>query len=83
MVGWRHQLDGVGDGQGGLACCSPWGHKESDTPEQLNGTELNVYIPAPVFWSPTVQFNSVWTLTIVSIMSHELNGKVPNKTAFT
>ena len=38
-VGWHHQLDGhefeqapeVGDGQGGLVCCSPWGHKESDT----------------------------------------------------
>ena len=44
MVGWHRQLDGreieqaleVGDGQGGLACCSPWGHKESDTTEQLN-----------------------------------------------
>ena len=41
MVGWHHQLDGhefkqapgVGDGQGGLTCCSPWGHKESDTTE--------------------------------------------------
>ena len=32
-----------GDGQGGLACCDSWGHKESDTTEQLNGTEL---IPA-------------------------------------
>ena len=39
MVGWHHRLNGhefkwtpgVGDGQGGLACCSPWGHKESDT----------------------------------------------------
>ena len=31
---------GVGDGQGGLACCSPWGHKESDATEQLNRTEL-------------------------------------------
>ena len=29
----------VGDGQGSLACCSPWGHKESDTTEQLNWTE--------------------------------------------
>ena len=29
----------VGDGQGGLACCSPWGRKESDTTEQLNWTE--------------------------------------------
>ena len=44
MVGWHHRLDGyefeqapgVGDGQGSLACCSPWGHKESDTNERLN-----------------------------------------------
>ena len=44
MVGWRHRLDGyefeqaldVGDEQGSLACCSPWGCKESDTTEQLN-----------------------------------------------
>ena len=44
MVGWHHQHDGhefeqapgVGDGQGNLACCSPWGHKELDTTEQLN-----------------------------------------------
>ena len=48
MVGWHHQLNGhefeqapgVGDGQGGLACCSPWGRKESDTAEQMNCTEL-------------------------------------------
>ena len=47
MAGWHHRLDGcesewtlgVGDGQGGLACCSPWGCKESDTTEQLNWTE--------------------------------------------
>ena len=31
---------GVGDGQGGLACCSPWGQKESDTTERLNWTEV-------------------------------------------
>ena len=39
MVGWHHRLDGRefeqttrdGEGQGSLACCSPWGHKESDT----------------------------------------------------
>ena len=38
MIGWHHQLNGhefkqalgVGDGQESLACCSPWGHKESD-----------------------------------------------------
>ena len=48
MVGWHHWLNGhefeqapgVGDGQGSLACCSPWGHKESDMTEQLNWTDL-------------------------------------------
>ena len=47
MVGWHHWLNwhefqqapGVGDGQGSLACCSPWGCKELDTTEQLNWTE--------------------------------------------
>ena len=49
MAGWHHWLDaresgwtpGVGDGQGGLACCNSCGGKESDTTEQLNWTELN------------------------------------------
>ena len=49
MVGWHHRLygheielaPGVGDGQGGLACCSPWGRKESATTERLNWTELS------------------------------------------
>ena len=35
-------LQGVGDGQGGLVCCGPWGCKESDMTERLNGTELYV-----------------------------------------
>ena len=47
MVGWHHLLNGngfgwtlgVGDMQGGLACCGSWGHKESDTTESLNSTE--------------------------------------------
>ena len=49
MVGWHHQLNehefeqtpGDGEGQGGLVCCSPWGHKESDTAEQLNNNHSN------------------------------------------
>ena len=48
MAGWHHWLDGResewtpgdGDGQGGLACCSSWGLKESDTTEWLTWTEL-------------------------------------------
>ena len=50
MVVWHHQIHGHGfgwtlgvdDGQGGLAYCCSWGHKESDTTEQLNWTELGV-----------------------------------------
>ena len=46
MVGWHHQLNGhgfgwtpgVGDGQGGLVCCSSWGRKELDTTKRLNWT---------------------------------------------
>ena len=52
MAGWHHWLDGhesgwtpgVGDAQGGLACCDSWGHKESDTTERLNRTELSLHI---------------------------------------
>ena len=50
MVGWHHQLNGhefeqapgVGDGQGSLACCSPWGHKELGTTERLNWTDPKI-----------------------------------------
>ena len=59
MAGWHHWLNkhesewtpGVGDGQGGLACCDSWGHKESDMTEWLNWTELN---PLKLFVTSTV-----------------------------
>ena len=51
MAGWHHRFDGrasewtlgVGDGQGGLACCDSWGREELDTTEWLNWTELRDY----------------------------------------
>ena len=50
MVGWHHcfnrlefeQTPGFGDGQWGLVCCSPWGHKESDRTERLNWTDCHI-----------------------------------------
>ena len=50
MVEWHHRLNGlefeqtlgVGDGQGGLACCSPWGHKESNTTERQNNNNQSL-----------------------------------------
>ena len=56
MVGWHHRLDGhefeqaprVGDGQGSLACCSPWVRKEWDTTEQLNSVESG----KKHYWNP-------------------------------
>ena len=52
MVGWHYQVYGhefeqapeVGDGQGRLACCSPWGRKESDTTDQLNSNKTDSII---------------------------------------
>ena len=68
MGGWHHWLDGpefeqapgVGDGQGGLACCSLWGRKELDTTEWLNWTELNWFLECQCSLLPS----PVWPLPI-------------------
>ena len=59
MAGWNHWLSGhesewtpgVGDGQGGLACCDSWGCKESDTTELLNWTECLCFWIRCLGWS--------------------------------
>ena len=58
MVGWCHWLNehefeqapGVGDGQGSLTCCSPWGCKELDTTEQLNNNNEHLLYATQLTW---------------------------------
>ena len=58
MVRWHYRLNGhgfgwtlgVGDGQGGLMCCGPWGRKESDTTERLNWTDSRIRNSNCFFW---------------------------------
>ena len=73
MVGWHHwlnghefeQVPGVGDGQGSLVCCSPWGRKESDMTEQLNWTneaEQASLVTQSVKNLPAIRETGVWSL---------------------
>ena len=74
IVGWHHWLDGhgfgwtlgVGDGQGGLACCSSWGCKELDTTEQLNWTEVKSLSRVRLFAIP-------WTVAYQALPSMEFS----------
>ena len=72
MAGWRHRVNvhefewtpGIGDGQGGLACCDSWGHKESDTTERLSWAENYLIFPVAqtVKNLPSIQETRVWSL---------------------
>ena len=76
MIGWHHRLNGhgfgwtlgVGDGQGGLACCDSWGHKESDMTEWLNWTDernqndISRWRDIPWFWVGRINFVKITKL---------------------
>ena len=62
------QAPGDGDGQGSLACCSPWGRKESDTTERLNWTEG----PRELCWGDLFGFVASWLPGLGSAISHLL-----------
>ena len=82
MVGCHHRLDGhgfgwtlgVGDGQGGLVCCSSWGHKESDMTEWVNWTNFSdrnldmdsvISILTPQEWSDSIpRSQKQWVLVL-------------------
>ena len=65
MAGWHHRFDGhefeqapgVGDGQGGLACCSPWGHGERDTTWRLNNITTQYDLKTDSFTSHCLHLN--------------------------
>ena len=70
MAGWHHWLNrrefewtpGVGDGQGGLACCDSWGRKELDTTERLNWTDCIVWLLG--LWVPSGTWTLIKPLTV-------------------
>ena len=71
MVGWHHQLDGhefeqapgVGDGQAGLACCSPWDHKKLDTTRWLNNNNKHSQLEGcPIL--PVAQSLYAWQVIV-------------------
>ena len=70
MVGWHHQLKGHefkqalgdGEGQGSLVCCSPWGHKESDTTERRNNNLISVSMSRAI-----TRMSKKWHVQMASI----------------
>ena len=77
MVGWHHRLDGhefehapgVGDGQGSLACCSPWGRKELDT----TVTELTDRLVALINIGPLTKKKSLQILRTLDEMTFDFH----------
>ena len=84
MVGWSHRLDGHGferiwggcEGQGGLACCTPWGHKEWHMTEQPNnnnykpGEAIEVIIRvADQSWEVLLSKGNMWAILFFACIS--------------
>ena len=76
MAGWHYRgrefewTLGVGHGQGGLACCSSWGRKESDTTERLNWTEISFHVPLCSNMDGARHCHTEWNQTKRNIWYH-------------
>ena len=86
IAGWRHWLNGresewtpgVGDGQGGLACCDSWGRKELDTTERLNWTELwgkMSQFVGNLCWSAKAEWYSMFASDSQMLKAYEFYGE--------
>ena len=94
MAGWHHWLNGcesewtpgVGDGQGGLACCDSWGHKESDTTEWLRVTKSQTRLSdwTELNWTePIKQFLLLNSHSYKSVISKQKsNFNLPDMSVF-
>ena len=82
MVGWHHQLDGcefkqapgIGNGQGSLVCCSPWGHNESDMTELLKWTKWCMWQHE---WNLKICCQPKDAITKIHILSYCIYTKCP------
>ena len=85
MAGWHHWLNGhesvwtpgVGDGQGGLACCDSWGHEESDTTEWLNWTDS--FFKRNTYWILICLVFSAQGLKFLKILYLWITVRIKNK----
>ena len=75
LTRWRESewTLGVGDGQGGLACCDSWGRKELDTTERLNWTEQNIF-PVRNDWLIISKLILIWDLACEGIQYRGWSG---------
>ena len=94
MAGWHHRLNrcefeqalGDGEGQGGLACCSPWGRKESDTTERLNNNNkmINSFQEKLLnFQSPSVTFFSKSFLECMHVQNPKAGRSLSLRSSYT
>ena len=80
MIGWHHQFaghelvqaPGIGDGQGSLTCCNPWGRKESDMTEWLNWTEIRLSCMLSHFTHVWL-FVALWTVAFQAPLSMDFS----------
>ena len=87
MAGWHHQLNGhefgwtlgVGDGQGSLACCDSWGHKESDMTKRLNWTELKEVLNLDVKSRKKIYWRAKMFPSLMKIISSRSSINTKNK----